>query len=268
MKYDSLNKYKKPPLFAPGWLLECNIGLNVSYLKYLQKMPTNNIYLFVVDSKRKLEQLASKFEGVSIEYKAINNLKIPKDVVLDYILSELNINETTAKFLYSRHHGYVKDIVTSVHILKNFDYVTQSIIKKYTVPTSSVKVYDLVTFITEPNKVSYDSIIALLFQYQYGLEYLLKYTVDQLEIYLKIFSYMLDGVVDITNYKVIIPQLNDRAFKDLSIYRVGKIIESFDYISFDKLYFSYLFIKKLGSSRTDLVELINFLRIIKEERNV
>ena len=269
VRYDALSDYKMKPLLAKGWLLHCNCKLSVSYLKYLQKMPETNLYLFRVDSRRSFNELRQRFDDLEIPYRAIDNFMIPKVVVINYVMDELKIPKDVAEYLYRRHGGYLRDIITSVRVLKSFSPVNKNVIRKYTVPSSKARLFDLITYVVDPNSsVSYDSIIKLLYQYQYGFDYLLTYLKEQLSLYLCIFSYINDGVVSLTNYKIVKDRLPDKRVKQLSSYQLMKIIESFDKLSFDKLYVTYQFISGLKPTKVDLIKMVEYLKVNKEVKNV
>lgn len=265
VRYDSLARYKVKPLLAGGWLLHCNSNLSVSYLKHLQKMPTTNLYLFTVESKRVFNELKLKFDSLEIDCRMIDNSVIPKAAVLNYIMEHINISYKDANYLYKRHGGYLRDIMASMQVLQELPVVSRVDIRKYTVPSSRVRLYDIMTYLVNPNSsVSYGSIITLVYQYQYGLDYLLTYLKEQLNLYICVFSFINDGVINITNYKDVRGELHNKQIEQLSDLQLKKIIESFDYLSFDKLYIMYQYVAGLTPDRVGLLKLIEFLKVNKE----
>lgn len=258
--------YNHPPLLSSGWLLMCTGRVTRTLIKRIGKLPENNIIIFQVESQRDCQAVQQELSSVDLEFMLIDNYKIKKEEVISYICTSLKVSKLDADYLYKRHDGYVRDIMTSVKALSLLPYVTRVEIKKFTVASSRLRLYDISNYLLglSESKVSYEKVIQLVYQYQYGFDYLLKSIADTLEEYLHVYKYLDDGALNITNYREFKAESVDSVIKGYSEYRLMKVIESYQLVSVEKVYFVLHAVKGFNNDSFGVVQLIDLLRLSKE----
>ena len=127
-------------------------------------------------------------------------------------------------------------MVKNVQTLKVLPRITKPIIRKYTEDRRSIAVYDLVNYLIGiGGKTTYEDCMQLVYEYRYGFEHLLKTTLAQITMYIKIYNLILDGELTLANCKIKKKDLQDKEISNLHDFRLYKIVESFDKISYDYL---------------------------------
>ena len=86
----------------------------------------------------------------------------------------------------------------------------------------------------------------LVYYYRYGFEHLLKTTLAQVTLYIKVYKLILDGELTLANYKIKKKDVADKEISSLHDFRLYKIIESFDKISYDYLILLQLKLKQIS----------------------
>ena len=260
--YETISSYKRPPLLMPGWLIECSEKVTVSSLQQLNLVTDNNIIVIHVTSYKAYTEKQETLDSMGILYKKIDNSKIDKKDVIEYVYNNLDISYDDAKFLYNRHNGYLKDVIHSVRVLKELGLVTRDVIKRYTLRTERCSLSDITPFLLGVDiGVAYDSMVALVYQYQYGFDFLLKFIQEQLGIYLAVFSDVSIGVLTLENYKDYKANTDNKKIKSLRDYQFARIIESHATVSHELLYTVYEYVSSLQSNREGMINLIKLLRI-------
>ena len=254
--FESKNILETPPVLTKKWLVFLNPRLSIKQMAHIMEGDNLNvIHLSRVNKGEELyEQLLN--EGVNIQY--FDNTKASKEDLIDYVLDNLNINSVDAKYLCGRHIYNMKKIIESVSILKYFDNVTRKEIKNYTDRFNKVGVPQLVeNLLGLPNCKSKNQVVEVIYRYRYGFDHLLKYVKAELECYIEVFDLIRCGDLSLENFQTY--EFTNKSLKKLSRYKIKNIIESFQYLSYDKLYLMKVKVEQIAPNKSSLYELIMLL---------
>lgn len=268
---DELRSLKFKPLLSIGWLIIFrDISVKFSYIKFLKRLDNTNLILFRVTSEQKCKELLSILKSDNIDYKFINNYKLKQEDVIGYIFQNLNISKDDAKYLYSRVHGYLPEVVNSVQTLKVLDKITKPLIRKYIAENRNIAVYDMVNYMLGLNTVvTYEDCVQLVYSYRYGFEHLLKSLIAQIHSYNIVFGKVLSGELTLSNYKSKKSEIDDKEISQLHDYRLYKIIESFDNVSYDYLQLLEIRLRQISSNfYAGVYDLISILKWSKVSTRV
>ena len=234
---EELHSLANKPLLSIGWLIICqDTAIKNSYLKFLEGLDQSNLVLFRITSEQKCSELLSALKADKVQYRIINNYKLKEEKVIDYVCKNLSITKVDAKYLCTRSGYYLPEVVKNVQTLKVLPKITKPIIRKYTEDRRSIAVYDLVNYLIGiGGKTTYEDCMQLVYEYRYGFEHLLKTTLAQITMYIKIYNLILDGELTLANCKIKKKDLQDKEISNLHDFRLYKIVESFDKISYDYL---------------------------------
>ena len=234
---EELHSLANKPLLSIGWLIICqDTAIKNSYLKFLEGLDQSNLVLFRITSEQKCSELLSALKADKVQYRIINNYKLKEEKVIDYVCKNLSITKVDAKYLCTRSGYYLPEVVKNVQTLKVLPRITKPIIRKYTEDRRSIAVYDLVNYLIGiGGKTTYEDCMQLVYEYRYGFEHLLKTTLAQITMYIKIYNLILDGELTLANCKIKKKDLQDKEISNLHDFRLYKIVESFDKISYDYL---------------------------------
>lgn len=245
---DSLKKLKHKPLLSIGWLvIYQDTTVKKSFVKFLNELDNSNLILFRITNKQKCDELLTSLKADKIAYKFINNYKLSEEKILNYVCANLNITKSDAKYLCTRSGYYLPVVVKNVQTLRVLDKITKPLIRKYTEERKSIAIFDLVNYmIGLDSRVSYEDCMNLLYEYRYGFEHLLKSTLAQVNLYVKVFNLVLDGELTITNYKNKKSEITDKEISNMHDFRLFKMIESFDKISYEYLILLQVKLKQIS----------------------
>lgn len=247
---EELHALGSKPLLSLGWLIICqDLNIKKSYLKFLKELDYSNLILFRITNKQKCLDFISSLKADKTSYKFINNYKLDDEKILNYVHSNLNITKADAKYLCNRSGYYLPDIVKNVQTLRILDKITKPIIRKYTEERKSIAVYDLVNYLIGlDSRITYEDCMNLLYSYRYGFEHLVKTTLAQVTLYVKVYQLILDGELTIVNYKSQKENITDKDISGMHDFRLYKIIESFDKVSYDYLILLQIRLKQIPSN--------------------
>lgn len=254
--FESKNILETPPVLTKKWLVFLNPRLSIKQMAHI--MEGDNLNVIHLSSVNKGEELYEQLlnEGVNIQY--FDNTKASKEDLIDYVLDNLNINSVDAKYLCGRHMYNMKKIIESVSILKYFDNVTRKEIKNYTDRFNKVGVPQLVeNLLGLPNCKSKKQVVEVIYRYRYGFDHLLKYVKAELECYIEVFDLIRCGDLSLENFQTY--EFTNKSLKKLSRYKIKNIIESFQYLSYDKLYLMKVKVEQIAPNKSSLYELIMLL---------
>lgn len=195
---DLIPKFSKPPLFTAGWLIECSVAVRAGTIKKLDELGNNYVVVRVTSNAEK-ERALHALAGLDITF--IDNYNLSKEELLAWISSELKCTDDVAKAIYNRVSGKLNSIVAAVGILSILDEVKKSDVAKYVRAVNSTSIKDIVPFILgcARRSVHYSDVLDVIQQYQYGVSWLVKYLITQLDVYLAIWEYACLGILTLQN---------------------------------------------------------------------
>lgn len=254
--FDSKNILETPPVLTKKWLVFLNPRLSIKQMAHVMEGDNLNvIHLSNVGKGKELyEELLN--EGVEISY--CDNTKASKEDLIDYVLDNLNINAVDAKYLCGRHMYNMKKIIESVNILRYFDNVTKKEIRNYTERFNRIGIPQLVeTLLGVPGCKSPKQVIEVIHRYRYGFDHLLTYVKNEIETYIETFDLIRCGDLSLENFQTY--EFTSKNLKKVSRYKIKNIIESFQYLSYDKLYLMKVKVEQIAPNKSSLYELIMLL---------
>jgi len=257
---EKLKQFDKPPLLSMGWLIICEIK-QTARLKLVCNSYSNNVIILRVFSRNTLQELTESLKALGFTYDVIDNLVVPEKKKMQYVMEHLEVDEKDARYLVRRHHGYMFDIVSSVRILESYRPVTRDLIRRLTCETGKYKIYDVLNFLLGNEDVTYKKAVGCVYQYRYAFDHLSNYLKNSIEMYEKVFNFVIDGELSLQNYKIFLHECNDSTISSMSEYQLRHVLESFDTISLDWLYLLEQLLNQLG--KNDISGLLNILALRK-----
>lgn len=257
---EKLKQFDKPPLLSMGWLIICEIK-QMARLKLVCNSYSNNVIILRVFSRNTLQELTESLKALGFTYDVIDNLVVSEKKKMQYVMEHLEVDEKDARYLVRRHHGYMFDIVSSVRILEPYRPVTRDLIRRLTCETGKYKIYDVLNFLLGSEDVTYKKAVGCVYQYRYAFDHLSNYLKNSVEMYEKVFNFVIDGELSLQNYKIFLHECNDSTISAMSEYQLRHVLESFDTISLDWLYLLEQLLNQLG--KNDISGLLNILALRK-----
>lgn len=225
------------PLLNVNWLVVMQSGaIKRSHLIFLSKLEESILVVLRVNTEEDSNKLITFLKTEKINFRFINNYKMSKEKVINFIVKSLKVSESLAEHLYQRVNGYLPEIVLGVQTLKAVDDITIRKIDRYVEKRHTIPIYDLVNYLLGVNeRVTYEECLSLVYEYRFGFQYLLKSVIQQLELLREVFLVTLAGEITIQNYKVKKSELSNPDLAKMHDYRFFKMLELFDCVSYDYL---------------------------------
>lgn len=253
-----------PPPLTRGWVIFVN---NNKILEDdVRSLESDyNWVIYVVRNKDSLRELGVNFESWGVEFRLVNNLEPSEEKVISYIMTELGLSESDAKYLYNRHRGYLPRISESVDRLSVVENLDRKNIRKYTEAASDISIDVLFRYIIgqDDGKGMSTKAANLIFQFRYGLPYVMKQLLRKFEVYIFLYEDILSGQLSRENYKEYYKNNRD-TLKDVSEYFVEKAILAVGTVSSEKLVYLYwLFKEKHNESYISPTMVLGLVRLAK-----
>lgn len=258
---EKIQMLSQKPLLFKGWLIIFENGkVNIEQLNKLNVK--DNLILIRVTSAKMLADVKNLLGD--IEYQVRINNKLNEEIVQNWIANELKCSKSAAERLYKKCDGYLTKINDSVTVLKNCDNVTVQVVDTYIGKQSSAKSFDVVEYLLlgAACGCSYREIVKYLYDYRYAMSWLLKTIINSLELYIKVFTYEIDGSLSLVNYNEFLQTTEDKDIRNLSEYRLSKMLQMHEKVSLEYVYFILLNIQGIQDNTFGLYKLIKLLRII------
>lgn len=256
--YEVLKLLETRPILTKGWLVMLNPRLSVQQIAHIMDM--DNLNVIHIPNPHKAKELHEKLLEHGVECRYFDNTQATKEDLINYVLDNLNIADEDAIYLVNRHIGNrekanVSKVIHSVTVLSTLDKVTRKDIQNYTTRFNTVGVPQVVERILGlPNTRSTKQLVEVVHRYRFGFSHLLKYIRKEIDLYIKLFELIRVGDLDLTNYQTF--EFDDKELKKLAPYKVKRIIDSYAYLSYDKLYLIKLKVDSIDSRRSSIYELI------------
>lgn len=139
--------------------------------------------------------------------------------------------------------------------------ITRKMIKKYVPRSSNIPIYELANFLVgEKTIYSKEDMIGLVGQYRYGFDTLLSTTKRLINDYLYVFKFVSSGELSLDNY-LTMKQNMPPTIKVMSDYRLYRMIESYEHVSQDWLYFIYWNLESIETNNSGIYKIINLIKL-------
>lgn len=238
---EDLELFEKPPLLNNEWLIIC------SWLdkKTAERFRADrNVVLLKVTRRNQLTDVVDKLEGC--EYRIIDNYQIDKEVMIHWVMYELHVDHPTAGYLYNRVLGHVGQLVDAVGKLKVFPVISKSLIRQNVEPYNTVNVFSMVQFLCGISSgITFHNVAKTLYYYRYAGKWLKNSLVQELQLYLEVFTAMDCGELDLTNFRQFIEVSHSKMIRECKPYRVQKIIECHRVVSTELIIYLILQIQSI-----------------------
>lgn len=255
-----LKKISHPPLLDIGWLIYV-FDTSDRVLKGLSEAPENNVYFIKISSRKKLEKIFNQLNKLKIKFKYVDNNNVKKEKLVKYVLDNLNICESDAKYLVNRCHSYQPEIMSEVRFLKSYKYVTRSIIKECFTRYSNIPVYELSNFLMGiDTKYSSKDMVNLVYQYRYGFDSLMDTTRRLIKEYITVFNYIISGDLDIDNFSTQKHDLSSE-IRLMPDFRLYNIILNFNIVSMNWIYYLDLVLSNLEKGNSGIYKVVKLINV-------
>lgn len=252
---------KDRPILTKNWLVTISPRLTT---KQIQKvMEIENVNVILLSDKTKLDKLKDELIPLNLNIKIVDNLNPSKDEILEYVMETLDISLADAKYLCNRHRMYLPSIMNSVQTLASLDIVDKYAIQEYTRKRLGVNLSTITDNLLglEPNKKK--QVIELIYDYRFGLDYLLKYILEDLRKYKLVFRLVEEGELTLENYDTYsLPDIDKdvKLFKKISDRRKYNMVKSYSKVSKSVLYFVEVSVSQIKPRLDEIYKLMILLR--------
>lgn len=261
--YQAIETIAFRPILTESWLVRVSDRLQITQMEKILKHK-ENVNVITVRDSLKLETLKEKFISQGIPFKVVENKKISQQDLIIYVCESLPISYKDAVYLCKRHNMYAPMIVNSVNSLLLFDKVNRDIIKKYTKRYDSVNLTEIVDSMLGVSTRKKSKIIEKIYEFRYGLEFLLDFIVNELNNYELVFRLIESGELNLDNYRDIKAEANSKKelkkLSSISDYRLYNMIESFSSVSIELLYLTKTSVELIKPRRDEIYKLILLLK--------
>ena len=261
--YQAIETIAFRPILTESWLVRVSDRLQITQMEKILKHK-ENVNVITVRDSLKLETLKEKFISQGIPFKVVENKKISQQDLIVYVCESLPISYKDAVYLCKRHNMYAPMIVNSVNSLLLFDKVNRDIIKKYTKRYDSVNLTEIVDSMLGVSTHKKSKIIEKIYEFRYGLEFLLDFIVNELNNYELIFRLIESGELNLDNYRDVKAEANSKKelkkLSSISDYRLYNMIESFSSVSIELLYLTKTSVELIKPRRDEIYKLILLLK--------
>ena len=251
----SISEYPKTrPLLDPCWLVIIDSGV---FLRYANKIPNgNDVVLVRASNKTVLNQCLEKAGAHA--FKVINNYRVSDEVVLRWVESKLRCTDRTAKYLCNRVDFRLKGVVEAVQSLIGFDTVTIPLIRDVVEEVSRVSVHNVARMLVGiEDSVSYKEVVQWVSKFSHAVKWMRDSLIQELSVYESVFKAMSTGELSLHNYR----EFSSDHLKNVSSFKVKKIIELRDSISSEYLEYVILTVSSIRNDSSNLYVLLNLLRV-------
>lgn len=261
--YQAIETIAFRPILTESWLVRVSDRLQITQMEKILKHK-ENVNVITVRDSLKLETLKEKFISQGIPFKVVENKKISQQDLIVYVCESLPISYKDAVYLCKRHNMYAPMIVNSVNSLLLFDKINRDIIKKYTKRYDSVNLTEIVDAMLGISTRKKSKIIEKIYEFRYGLEFLLDFIVNELNNYELVFRLIESGELNLDNYRDIKAEANSKKelkkLSSISDYRLYNMIESFSSVSIELLYLTKTSVELIKPRRDEIYKLILLLK--------
>lgn len=254
----SLSRYAHPPLITGGWVFLCDSRISSTMVQALSRLEGKNIILFTPTNTAELLVVENMLQQANLPYKIVDNHKPSCDKVVKYIQQELpSATKEVAKYIYKRYGGYMPNIVVTVDSLKRFSSVTAYTVRKYGVARHEHTLYELADYLIGVNtKLAYEDAVRVVYEYQFASQYLLKYLSNTVDVYVSVFNKLAAGAITVDEVVA-----GDKALSGLAPYKVQQIMDGYEIVSLEKLYYLKIRLDGIKQERFSLMRLIALLQL-------
>jgi hypothetical protein len=257
-----LARFTRPPLFNDGWLINCDHRVTAGTLKRLEKAAGKNKILIKVTDRKTLNDVCTNLKELNI--RVINNYVLSREDVVNWIAEELGCSMDVANAVYVKTKGRISNVVDAVSTLSALDDITLNSVRRFVKKVDDFGPYDLMLWILgipRFQRMTKEDSVRILRQYQYGIDWLVKYLVSQIGVYESVFLYALSGELSFANYKHFLQLTNDKVVSSLTEGQLKAVLGSFGVVPLE--YVMWLKALLEGIDTKDRLAVYKLMQLIK-----
>lgn len=254
--FECLKILESPPVLTKKWLVIISPRLSSKQIASIMERDNNNVVS--LSSKLKWQEMCEELKEHGIPYKLLDNLNPPKEVILDYIQRELKVDLELAKYIGGRHRYHLPKVMESVTLLSDLDVITKKAIREYTTRFKNVWISSITENILGiDTKTSKKRLVELLYDFRFGFDYVLSTIKSELDLYDYVYSQIINGELTLENYLDYTSY--NKKYNDLPDFKKLRLIESFDVVSYDKLFYIKTKVESIEGKSSNIYKLIKLI---------
>lgn len=260
---ETLSSLKVSPLLSNGWLVICKAGLSADTVGKVHTCAPQNIVIAMVANSRQLESLVSELPADT--YKILDNHKVDKGVVLYWIKKQIVCEMDTAKYLYKRLDGRLRDIVASVNILKMLPIVSKKDVTSYVQKANLFSVSNLVDYIAGvpvQRVMLYTDAVRVVYDFRFASKWLLETICDELTLYIELFTLMSIGEISLHSFKQYQESGANRNIAAIATYKLRRMLEAYGSVSTEYLVYQRQLILNIKPTQFGLCKLVSVISAV------
>lgn len=257
---DKLQAYLQKPLLFKAWLIILeSIKFEVGQVKELSA--AGNLVVYRVQSRAEASRLAERLGD--IQFVVHDNLRVAMEDIVGHVQKEINCDYAVAKLVYNRCNGYLPAIENSIIILKQLDSVNADVVRRYIPYRSRVRSFNVVEYLMVGPRCGYkySEIVRYVYDYNNAFKWLLNTLISALKLYIKVYMLEADGSLSLRNYRSFLKLTNDSDLKQISEYKVMKILEMHESVSLEYLYYTLNYLESIPETHFGVYKLITLLKV-------
>lgn len=252
----------RPPMVFLGWLIFANKRTPARILSQLDNCRSENIIVIRVDNQKDFKSVQAKVASLNAQF--FDNHLLGKDKILKWVSSELNCSEDTAKFLYYRVGGYLKELVFAVQSLKKSEKtVTRALIRSLVDENNSVSMLSIAEYILgiKNEHVSKDDVFNTLYKFRYAEKWILETLLQEVQLYITVHSLVSDLTLNIQNYSTQADLLKDEGVRGMPKWKLKRMILNYGKVSLERMIFTKAQLATIGKSNFNLIKILQLASI-------
>lgn len=259
---EEVYKVRFAPLLSTGWLVLANPKISKQKIKVLTSFPGDNVILLQVASfaeYEELQQSLAEFEPVCVD-----NHKIKKETVLQWIQEQLHCSKEIATYLYNRVHGRLTDLVEGIQILSEFPNVTRQHVLKYVQPSVKANISDIADYLMGCPRpgIKDREIVYFLYEFRYAFPWVLKSLLTELEDRLAVFRLVSDGALTIANYQGARKGALATSLPVMTERKLLYILKMYGQVSTEYLVWLISLLREMPDNRFTLYKVLQLVKIV------
>lgn len=254
------------PIYTEGWMI----------VAYCRRVPEDilvkigsgkNVVIYVVRSEEDGLELALTLDLNHLLYSYLNDTVPSKEELFEYIKVNLKISDFMTNYLGNRANWRWEIIQSSVMALEGVKKITKKDICYFTPLHPSAGMDDVIEFLLGFKETKDEaSIYSVVQRYSYSYKFLFEITTQKLDLIMWLYEQIEVGLLSHRNYKDFrkakIKEIRSFGkYSGINNYRLSRVIESFGYISFERVYYYRSLCKKVYQESPSVLGFLNLMKV-------
>lgn len=252
--------FNKPPLFTSGWLIKCSPNVRENIIQKAEANGRNTVIIKVVSAKQR-DDVFVKLKGIPFKY--IDNYKPARSELITWIQEELHCSQSLAVLVLTRTHEDLRALMDAVSILSIVGNLDEATVKRFIKKERQPSIGNVVPYLLgiQSLGVTKKNVLKAIYNYKFATGWLLEFLVEQLDIYIRVFTQAIAGNLTLANYKKFKVTCDDKKITNLSDFQLKKILEAFGEVSLE--YVLFLQGQLVGMNKNDKLSICKIVNLVK-----